>query len=129
MWYNIPISEKNNCLRGRGESSFLKANQKEKCLLIPKVLQNDDVYNSLKWSEVDGKELDKIIEGATIVGAEPTDYPLTDGITIYIKNRAGELITIDIGADFIKSPRSEDENEFYINMAVVPDTERGEPTE
>ena len=97
--------------------------------MIPKVLQNDDVYNSLKWSEVDGKALDKIIEGATIVGAEPTDYPLTDGITIYIKNRAGELIALDIGADFIKSPRSEDENEFYINMAVVPDTERGEPTE
>lgn len=97
--------------------------------MIPKGLQNDDVYNSLKWSEVDGKELDKIIEGATIVGAEPTDYPLTDGITIYIKNRAGELIALDIGADFIKSPRSEDENEFYINMAVVPDTERGEPTE
>lgn len=97
--------------------------------MIPKVLQNDDAYNSLKWSEVDGKELDKIIEGATIVGAEPTDYPSTDGIIIYIKTEQGELIALDIGEEFIKSPRSEDENEFYINMAVVPDAERGEPTE
>lgn len=97
--------------------------------MIPEAAQNEKIYNGLKWEAVDGMALDKIIEGATVIGAEPTDYPLTDGITIYLKNRAGELVALDIGADFLTSPRSEEENEFYISLAVLPDEERGEPTE
>jgi len=49
----------------------------------------DNVFNRLSWEPVDGMSLDKLIEGLTVIGAEPTDYPLTDAVTIYLRDREG----------------------------------------
>ena len=78
----------------------------------------DDVFNNLSWEHIDGLELDKAIEGLTVIGSEPTDYPLTDGITIYLKKPNGDVIALDIGADYF-SP-DEGENPFYTHLATIP---------
>lgn len=78
----------------------------------------DSVFNNLKWKPVDGQKLDSIITGLTIVGSEPTDYPLTDGITLYLKNGAGELLALDIGADIYSVEK--EENPCYMALSHIP---------
>ena len=75
---------------------------------------NDEVFNSLCWEAVDGLELDGVISGLTVIGAEPIDYPLTDGITLYAKDSTGKLLVFDIGVD----PCSE-EPSFYVRKATI----------
>ena len=79
---------------------------------------DDNTYNNLIWEDVDGQNLDSLLQGLQIIGAEPIDYPLTDGVVIYAKDtRTDKLIIIDIGVD----PFSPDEsaNPFYIKIATV----------
>lgn len=79
---------------------------------------DDNTYNNLIWEDVDGQSLDSLLQGLQIVGAEPIDYPLTDGVVIYAKDtRTDKLIIIDIGAD--PFPPEESENPFYIKTATV----------
>lgn len=79
---------------------------------------DDNTYNNLIWEDVDGQSLDSLLQDLQIMGAEPIDYPLTDGVVIYAKDtRTDKLIIIDIGVD----PFSPDEsaNPFYIKIAIV----------
>lgn len=78
----------------------------------------DEAFNSLEWKPVDGLELEKLIEGMTVIGSEPTDYPLTDGITLYLRAASGRLIALDIGAELYTV--GEDENPFYVRIADIP---------
>lgn len=78
----------------------------------------EDVFNKLSWERIDGLELDKTIEGLTVIGSEPTDYPDTDGITIYLKKPSGDIIALDIGADYFFI--DEGENPFYTQLATIP---------
>jgi len=73
----------------------------------------DNTFNALSWKPVDGMELDSLIQGLTVVGAEPTDYPLTDAITLYLRDRSGAILALDIGTD------PETENGFYIRKATA----------
>lgn len=41
------------------------------------------------------------IEGSTVTGAEPTNYPQTDGIIIYLLSRHGRQYTLEIRTDDI----------------------------
>jgi len=59
----------------------------------------DEIYNSLKWENIDGLKLSSFLKGYTIVEAEPIDYPLTDGILLLLKGREGEYIALEIGAE------------------------------
>lgn len=43
---------------------------------------------------IDGEELDELTRGAVILGVDPVDYPLTDGIYIYMKLPAGDVIAL-----------------------------------
>ena len=43
-------------------------------------------------TRVDGKELDSLMRGATVLGAEPLSYPDTDGVILYLKG-TGEQLT------------------------------------
>jgi len=85
----------------------------------------DNVFNRLSWEPVDGQSLDGLIEGLTVIGAEPTDYPLTDAVTIYLKDREGAVLALDIGADIFNTEPGG--NPFYINMARAK-PERGTET-
>lgn len=79
----------------------------------------DEQYNNLEYAPVDGEALDAIIEGMEVTGAEPTDYPLTDGVTIYLRAKDGSIKVLDIGADIYST--EPEENPFYLSMATFPD--------
>jgi hypothetical protein len=59
----------------------------------------DCTFNNLSWKPVDGKKLDNLIEGLTVVGSEPTDYPLTDALTLYFRNKSGAILAINIDTE------------------------------
>ena len=73
----------------------------------------DNAFNALSWEPVDGMELDSLIQGLEVVGAEPTDYPLTDAITLYLRAKDGAILALDIGTD------TDTENGFYIRKATA----------
>jgi hypothetical protein len=75
----------------------------------------DTEFNRLSWEQVDGLTVDRLITGLEVVGAEPTDYPVTDGLTIYLKDKEGNITALDIGADIYTEDPAE--NPFYIAIA------------
>lgn len=79
----------------------------------------DNEFNRLSWEQVDGLKVDSLITGLEVVGAEPTSYPVTDGLTIYLKDTKGNITALDIGADIYADIYTEDpdENPFYIAIA------------
>lgn len=87
--------------------------------MIPEILMDEKVYDYLSWEDVDGLKLDKLIEGMTVIGSEPIDYPLTDGIDIYLRSKDGAIYALEIGYydDFVRD--AETENLFYVKMAKV----------
>ena len=79
---------------------------------------NDETFNNLDWQAVDGMQVDSLLQGLQIIGAEPTDYPLTDSVIIYARNNdTGEIKVIDIGMDLITDEETEDS--FYIRIVTV----------
>ena len=75
----------------------------------------DNEFNRLSWEQVDGLKVDSLITGLEVVGAEPTSYPVTDGLTVYLKDTKGNITALDIGADiYTEAP---DEHPFYIAIA------------
>lgn len=75
----------------------------------------DRASNMLSWEPVDGKQLDRLTEGLTVVGAEPINYPSTDGAILYLKDSKGDLLALEIGADIYNTETGE--NPFYIMLA------------
>ena len=86
--------------------------------MIPEILMDEKVYDYLSWEDVDGLKLDTIIEGMTVIGSEPIDYPLTDGIDLYLKDKNGDIYALEIGYDDFARD-AETENLFYVKMAKV----------
>ena len=68
----------------------------------------------LEWEPIMAKTLARAIEGSTITGIEPIDYPLTDGLIVYLTDRSGRQLALEIGADPMSGP---EENPFYIKIA------------
>lgn len=69
---------------------------------VVKQLQDNDFYNREilgKSQAVAPLQLDRITKGAVILGIELTDYPLPDGITLYLQAPGGEIIALFIDAD------------------------------
>ncbi len=83
--------------------------------MLPKELTGD-VFDNLKWETVDGEELDKIIEGMTVIGSEPIDYPATNGILSYLKDNNNTIYAVEIGYE---NSIDEDGNPFYVSMAKI----------
>ena len=69
--------------------------------------------SGLDFAELDGMKLDELLSRARITGAEPINYPLTDGIILYIqdpqKRRAALLIEQD-----------PEEDRFSVKIARLP---------
>lgn len=53
-------------------------------------------FNKLNWKAIGENDLNCIIEGMKILGTEPINYPLTDGIIIYLKDKDGAINALDI---------------------------------
>ena len=73
----------------------------------------DEVFDSLSWENVDGRQLDGLITGWTVFGAEPIDYPITNGAIIYLRDASGNLAAIEMGQE----PGGD---RFYIRYAKIP---------
>ena len=61
-----------------------------------KLRSND--YLSTGAADLDGEQLDDLTRGAVILGVETIDYPLTDGLYIYLKRPAGDVIALFLDA-------------------------------
>lgn len=48
---------------------------------------------------IDGNELEKALYGATVMGADTVDDPLTDGLVLHLKGRNGAKLTLEILID------------------------------
>ena len=66
------------------------------------------------WKAIDGKDLQTLMEGKKIIGAEPIDYPLTDGVILYLTGDDKELTAVEIGIDPF-----EKDIDFYIMSASI----------
>ena len=75
------------------------------------------VFDALAWEPIEAQALAQIVEGGTVTGLEPIDYPLTDGLVFYLTGRNGRQLALEIGADPAANP---EDNPFYINIAVIP---------
>lgn len=69
--------------------------------------------------DADGKIFAEALTGCVIVGAEPIDYPITDGILLYLIDQYGEPFAVEIGTNLNLAP-SLDETEFYTKIAWRP---------
>ena len=72
------------------------------------------LIDNLTWTPIPAEVLELIVNGSTVTGAEPIDAPLTDGLIIYLTDRSGRQLVLDIGADPMTDP---EENPFYIRIA------------
>lgn len=64
--------------------------------------------------------MDQDIKGLTITRAEPVNWPLTDGVIIYLTDGNGKQYALEIGADPVLSPEG-DENPFYWSFGEAPE--------
>ena len=55
--------------------------------------------DSFIYTEVDPETLDDQTRGAVVLGMETIDYPLTDGMIIYLKRPAGDVIGLLLETD------------------------------
>lgn len=69
---------------------------------IAEKLQSESYFDEHiagQGQDVDGERLDALTRGAVILGVEPIDHPLTDGLYIYLKRPAGDVIALLIETD------------------------------
>ena len=77
----------------------------------------DELLNNLEWEDVDGERVDNLFTGCEVLGAEPTNYPETDAITLYLKDPEGRVTALEMGAYiFTLEPL---DNPFYIKKAII----------
>ena len=74
---------------------------------------SDKDFNSLIWNTIDGEKLNELLSGCIICGAEPIDYPLTDGAIIYLRDASGEYAALELRQE-------PEEQSFYIQFAKIP---------
>ena len=79
----------------------------------------DYIFDSIEWEPLDGAELDKLLTGCTVTGAEPIDYPATDGVVIYLRDSTGKALALEVESD----PYERDG--FFISKGGLP-AEAGE---
>lgn len=79
---------------------------------------SEEVYNSLKWETIeDAKKLPDMIKGSVVIGCEPVDYPLTDGLDLHLKRPDGSYIIL--GLEGAVYPEDDEETDFRITVAKV----------
>ena len=78
-----------------------------------------EALDNLETEHIDALELRKVIKGYTLEEVEPIDYPKTDGLLLYFRNKQGGLYVLEVG---ICDPAIEDPTPadlFYIKAASV----------
>lgn len=67
----------------------------------------------LDFAELDGKKLNVLLNRARITGAEPIDYPVTDGVVLYIQDPQKRKAVLVIEQD-------PTEDRFSVKIARLP---------
>lgn len=75
----------------------------------------DAVFDRLDWSTVAAEDLNDILTGQTVLGAEMVGLPnAPDGVLLYFGRPDGVIIAVDFDGDPIG-----DEDAFLISVAYV----------
>lgn len=67
---------------------------------------SDEKFNSLEWKSCDWDELNDMISGLKVIGAEPCGLPLAEapfareGVCIYFRMKDNGVLAISIDPDF-----------------------------
>ena len=63
---------------------------------VAKKLSSDNYCDHIldRIHEIDALELDRVTRGSVILGVEPVDYPITDGLYIYVKQPGGRVMAL-----------------------------------
>ena len=56
----------------------------------------DVAIERLDFQKLDAEQLDDLLTGCTITGAEPVDYPVTDGFLLYLIDKTGRRFVLSI---------------------------------
>lgn len=75
----------------------------------------DKALEAAEWKAVDGQYLERLLKGKTIAGAEPIDYPLTDGALFYLTGNSEDLTVLEIGCD----PFYGEDDGFYMRYTEI----------
>lgn len=85
------------------------------------IMQDSDYIDTCineRARTVDAQQLDDLTRGALILGAEPVDYPLTDGLIIYLQKPAGGITALLIETETAADPEAE-ERANYIDVLRI----------
>lgn len=65
-------------------------------------------YNDMKYRQIDPETLDDIMRGGVVLGVETIDAPDIDGMILYIKRPAGDVLCIafDVTDDGLMTART-----------------------
>ena len=85
-----------------------------------KQILTDDVFNKLKWKQVDALDLPAMVEGLKVIASEPTDYPNTDALTIYLEDSNGNRKALDISYNEELLEDREQQTYIGIRIADIP---------
>lgn len=83
--------------------------------------QNTDLDNLDTWprQEVNGKIFAEALAGCQIVGVEPIDYPVTDGLMLYLLDQQNKPLLAEIDTN-LSLAQSLDEAQFALRIAWRP---------
>lgn len=73
-------------------------------------------FDALYWKRVDGAQLDSLLTGLECIGAEPVDYPATDGALLYFRKKDGGTLALLLEHDFLRRDDPE-ATDLEISMA------------
>lgn len=86
------------------------------------VMVPDVAIERLDFQLLDSAKVDDLLTGCKITGAEPVDYPVTDGFLLYLIDKTGRRFVLSIY-------RADDDYQEYTVMSRAPyqgtDKERG----
>lgn len=86
-------------------------------------MEEEIAIERLDWRRASMGTLVRKITGGTITGAEPINFPGTDGIIIYLSSADGQRLALDIGAAWLQADPGE--NPFYLQIAEIPGSGQG----
>lgn len=81
-------------------------------------MDNLDNLDGLPWLALENQTRDGLtylLNGLTITGAEPIDYPLTDGMILYLQTPDGQRYALDTGLEIDRGP-------WYARLIILPAT-------
>ena len=85
-------------------------------------IQDDDYINSFvlpRLVEQKATDIDDLTRGAVILGVEPIAYPLTDGLYIYLKQPAGNIILLTVDNDAAVTTSAGSSETLLLQTAVI----------